>query len=69
MKLTMTVEGCPYEEREGLHIYMHAMDYYSVVIDARDAIRARLKYEEGITDEEERFLEELQDLLRVDLES
>ena len=65
-KVTIKVEGCPYEDRDTLSIYAHALNLYSALSDARLSIRNRIKNGEELSDKEYEHLNDLMDLLFVD---
>jgi hypothetical protein len=65
MKQTITFEGDFYEDREEMKIILHSSDMYSSLWDARNKIRNRTKYE-NITEQEEKFLEELSEILYIE---
>lgn len=64
MKTTITFEGEYYEDRQDLLMFMHAVDYSVAISEALSAIRNRFKNYE-VSDEEEKFLEHLQEILYV----
>lgn len=66
MKMEIKVSGCPYEERDMLKVFAHAIDAASALGEAREEVRSRLKWGENLTDEEVRFLETLQETLYVE---
>ena len=66
MEMEIKVKGCPYEDQESLKIFAHAMDISSALWEARNMIRERLKWGEGISEQEVDFLEKLQEELYVD---
>lgn len=66
MKFNISFEGEMYEDDETMKIILHATDMYSAMHDARQRIRSRLKYEENVSDEEEKVLEELREILWID---
>lgn len=47
------------EEHEAAARHIHCSDAFCMLWDIDQAIRSRLKYKEGVTEEETRFLEEL----------
>ena len=65
MEMEIKVKGDLYEDRETLRIFVHAQELYSCIYEARQRIRTRIKYEE-ISEAEDRFLEELKELLWLD---
>ena len=54
-----------YEDRDEIRLLVNAGKYYSAVEEARNMIRFRLKYEEGISEAEEKFLERLSEELYI----
>jgi len=66
MKFKISFEGEMYEDDESMKIILHASDMYSAMHEARQAIRSRLKYGEGVSDQEEKTLEEIRELLWID---
>ena len=63
--MKITVEGEVHEDIDLLKQFVHTSDLWSANWEARQLIRARLKYEEDISDEEEKFLEQLQEVLFI----
>ena len=66
MKMKVEFEGDYIEDDELFKWIIHAGDLHSAVWDARQEIRSRLKYGEGVSNDEERVLEKLQEILYVD---
>lgn len=67
MKVIMSYEGEMYEDDEAMKTILHAGDMYSAIWDARQEIRTRLKHYDGpMSDEEVKFLEQLQETLWVE---
>lgn len=67
MKVRLSYEGEMYQDDEAIKIIVHAADMHSAIWDARQEIRSRLKHYDGpMSDEEVRFLEQLQDTLWVE---
>ena len=67
MKFKISYEGEMYEDEDSMKIILHATDMYSAINSARQEIRSRLKHYDGpMSDEEVRFLEELQEILWID---
>lgn len=44
---------------------VHSMEFWGVIEDIDDRCRSRLKYGDGLTDQEEQILEEIRDLCSV----
>jgi len=65
MKMTIQFEGDYIEDDEMLKWVMHAGDLHSAVWEARQEIRSRLKHGENVSNDEERLLERLQEILYV----
>ena len=63
MKITYTIEGCPFKDKDDFILHVHANELYAVIWDTREAIRSRLKYPDKRTDSE--FLESLYESLHV----
>jgi len=66
MKMEVKVSGCPFEDQDALKTFAFAMDYASALSDARQEIRSRIKWEDGLSDSEVQFLENLLDTLYVE---
>lgn len=66
MELELKLKGDYYEEGNELRLFLDAQKIAIKNDDARDLIRHRLKYTEGLSDGEVRFLEELQETLFYD---
>lgn len=66
MKCKLSYEGDLFEENETMKTIMHSFDLASAIIDAREIIRTRLKWGEGVSDQEEKILEEIRDALYVE---
>lgn len=64
--MQINIEGCPYEDRSELKLIFHASDMYSAIFDALQEIRSRLKHDENVSEDEERFLERLRETLWVE---
>lgn len=65
MKAEYKFSGDLPEDLDSLQIIAHSVDIYSANFETKQAIRARRKYED-ISEEEQEFLEKLQDLLYVE---
>jgi hypothetical protein len=59
MKYTFSLSGDIYEDRQELNIMLTTPDILNAIHEVRQKIRERLKYEEDISESEEKFLEEL----------
>ena len=57
LSFEVTLKGCPYRDSKDIKIYMMAMDLYCELSDIDEEIRARLKYGEGLSEDERIFLE------------
>ena len=66
MKSQLTIECDFLEERDTLKTIIYAADYASMLNEAREEIRARLKWGEDVSQEEERFLERLRETIYHD---
>lgn len=66
MKCKITYEADLFEENETMKTIIHSLDLASAIIDAREIIRSRLKWGEGVSDQEEKILEEIRDALYVE---
>ena len=62
MKMTIKVEGCPYEDREELRQFSCVSDIAQKNCEAREMISKRLNTTD-VSKEEEKFLEALRELL------
>ena len=62
MKFTIEIDV---EDVDQMKIYVHAMDMYCAIIDARSAIRERIKYGENVSDAEEKALERIREALHI----
>lgn len=58
----LTFEGDTYEDSDEFKMYCSAKEMYLALDDVREKVRARLKYH-TITEEEDRFLDEIYPLL------
>ncbi len=56
-------KGDLYEDKDDLSILSKSMEMYAAIIDIKAEIRKRTKYSE-ISDDEDKFLDQLCDLLR-----
>lgn len=65
LSFELKVKGCPYRDSRDFRIFMMAHDIYSELFDLDQKIRSRLKYTEGLSECESRFLEELRRDLEV----
>ena len=63
MKLSITIEGCPFEDGDTLKTYIHAMDFLSSLHEVDNLLRARLKHGDIEDDEQIIFLERLRDII------
>jgi len=59
MEIEIKLKGCPYEDREEMQVFMHARDLASMICEAKQKIRTRLKHAEDVSEAEEKFLDEL----------
>jgi hypothetical protein len=59
MTFEMKLKGCPYRDSKDFRIFMMAHDLYGELYDLDQEIRARIKYTEGLSESESRFLEGL----------
>lgn len=66
MKKTISFEGCPYEDQDYFAIIENANAMCSAILDAREKIRSRLKWDEDVSEPEAKFLEEIQDILYME---
>jgi len=66
MKIEIKVEGCPYEDSSSMKIFAHSLDMYCALCEIREQVRSRMKWGEGISDDEYKFLENLSDDLYVE---
>ena len=66
MEMEITVHGDIHDDSEMLKTFVNARGLASAIYEAKELIRTRLKWHEGLPDEEERFLEELRDVLTSD---
>lgn len=66
MRMKIEIEGDYYEDRDQFALLHNAPAMYYAISMAKNEIRCRLKHGEGLTEEEERFLEMLQDHLHVE---
>jgi len=53
------------EERDEIKMYATAVEAHCAIEEARNEIRSRLKHGDGVTDEEERTLERIRELLHI----
>ena len=67
MDIEVKVVGNIYEDRQELYRFMFAQEVYAKMEEARNKIRTRRKHCEGVTDKEDDFLEELQEILYFEL--
>jgi len=58
LKMSVTVEGCPYEDRDALAVFSHASQIHSLLGDIDQNLRARMKYDD-IPEKEYEYLESL----------
>lgn len=66
MKMTIKVEGCPYEDRDTLEIFSKSLEIYGSLIHAREKILSKLKYRDDLNHDEVDFLQEIWDDLHLD---
>lgn len=66
MEVEFKVKGCPFEDKDVLMTYMHAMDFASTLGEIRQQVRSRLKWGEGLTEQEVDFLEGLLELACIE---
>ena len=66
MKMTIKVEGCPFEDAQTLKVFSNSMEMYSAICEAKRHIRDRIKYDPSISDDELKFLEGLAEELNID---
>ena len=57
------IKGCPYRDQDDLKIYINSHELYSSLHDIYQEIRSRRKYEENVSDAEEKFLARLIELI------
>ena len=65
MHVKISFEGEINDDREEILMLAHVTDMYSAIFDAKNEIRSRLKYGEGISDEEEKTLEAIREHLYI----
>lgn len=65
MKLTLTIESDDQDEHDYMTSLMHHRDILNALDNARRVIRNRIKHE-SISEDEEKFLLNLQDVLYVE---
>lgn len=66
MEMKIEVHGDLYDDADSLKIFVNAKELHSAICDARSLIRNRLKWDEELSNDEEQFLEKINDALRVD---
>ena len=58
-----------FEDGEHMRTCLNAVKLSSVISEARECIRGKIKYDDTLTDKEEKLLEEIRDvLLQVELD-
>lgn len=65
MKFRITFEGDYYEDFDELKSLAHLRDLELAFIKVKSNIRSRIKWGEGVTENESKFLDELEDILNV----
>lgn len=68
MHIRISAEGDSYEDREDLLVFILGANYRSAVHEAREIIRRRRKYGEGVSDAEDQTLQQILDALYIELE-
>lgn len=63
MTFEFKIKGCPYRDSRELKTYVEASELHSALLDIYNEIRSRRKYEENVSDHEEKFLERLIELI------
>jgi len=63
LKMTVKIEGCPYQDMDDIKTFMNARELKSALWEVDQKIRARLKYTEDVSEKEEAFLEEVRSLI------
>jgi len=66
MKIKLELEGDFYEDTEIFKRIMVASEMYGIIEEVRDHIRSRLKYGENVSNEEERTLLQIREILYID---
>lgn len=66
MKMKIELQGDAHEDRDAMLTFMHTMDLWSAVWDARQEIRTRIKHGQNISTQEEKLLKRLQEILYVE---
>ena len=66
MEVKIEIHGDIHEDAEMLKTFVNARDLASAICEAKILIRSRLKWDDGVSDNEERFLEELRNVLTSD---
>ena len=62
LKMSVTIEGCPYEDRDALAIFSHASQIHGIICDIDNSLRSRLKHED-IPEKEYEYLESLRNMI------
>lgn len=66
MKARIEFSGDFFEDKDDFKMIVHVYDMMIAIHDAKNAIRSRLKYGEGVSDQEEKTLEEIRELLFIE---
>lgn len=65
LSVEIKFKGCPYRDNQELKMFFFANEIHSMLIDIDQEIRNRLKYTEGLSDDECRFLEGLRESMDI----
>lgn len=64
-KWCLTLEGDFFEDKNILDDQINASNYKYQIIEALEKIRSRIKYHDNVSDIEEKFLDELRQILFI----